>query len=38
MKFYALRQGLIEALNSFKKLIALGISYMNLPSWLKVLG
>ena len=35
---YALRLGLIEALNSFKKLIALGISYMNLPSWLKVLG
>lgn len=35
---YALRHGLLEALRSFKKLIVLGISYMNSPSWLKILG
>ncbi|MCS7128397.1 MAG: hypothetical protein RMI83_03885 [Desulfurococcaceae archaeon] len=35
---YAFRQGMLEALGSFKQLIALGISYMNLPSWLKILG
>jgi hypothetical protein len=34
----ALRQGLKEALGDFKRLITLGIGYLNLPSMWRVLG
>jgi len=34
----ALRQGLIEALGNFKRLITLGVSYLNLPELWRVLG
>ncbi len=34
----ALRQGLTQALNNLKRLITLGVSYLNLPSMWRMLG